>query len=110
MADDYREEEIIVPIRCPNCGGLNPPENKVCQLCGYKLTGAAPATPPGLAAQPSTGPFDTPSASTPAPTPPVRPSESPAPTFAQPDSSLRTQPTPPPPASASRGGSALSAR
>lgn len=109
MADDYREEEIIVPLRCPNCGGLNPPENKVCQLCSYKLTGATPASPPGVQLTETASPLDRPAA--PATVPPTMPVSS--------ESSPLTPPAPPSytstsqsPASASsaRGGSALAAR
>ncbi len=98
MADDYREEEIIVPLRCPNCGGLNPPENKVCQLCGFRLTGATPVSPPGVDVVRSGDP----SASPPAPSPvtniaPAAPSIAPA-------------SAPPTPNSPAGRGSSLAAR
>ncbi len=66
MAEDYREEEIIVPLRCPNCGGLNPPENKVCQLCGFRLVGATPVSPPGVEMRSGSEPPDVPATPSPA--------------------------------------------
>src|SRR5689334_16965910 len=104
MADDYREEEIIVPLRCPNCGGLNPPENKVCQLCGYRLAGAKPASPPGVQLDDNTGPLDAATVSPPAPPASSEPA-APAPPAAPPPSR-----TPSAPLTSGRGGAGLAAR
>ncbi len=117
MADDM---DIIVPIRCPNCDGLNPPDSKRCQFCGQSLVGAkptaiappsgelrspaAPPTPPTpdflsrpADARPAAGPIASPFAAAP---PPPQQRVEPIP-----------QPQPAPPASpAARGGGALASR